>query len=73
MHRMGSFSSVVFKKKKFYIFPIWYCVKTMSCIDSHLGFQIDIKKNSNLVKDIPMIIHVQFGFSQFISFREEEL
>jgi hypothetical protein len=30
-------------------------------------------KNSNLVKDIPMIIHVQFGFSQFISFREEDL
>jgi hypothetical protein len=26
-----------------------------------------------LVKDIPMIIHVQFGFSQFISFREEDL
>jgi hypothetical protein len=27
----------------------------------------------NLVKDIPMIIHLQFGFSQFISFREEDL
>jgi hypothetical protein len=26
-----------------------------------------------LVKDIPMIIHLQFGFSQFISFREEDL
>jgi hypothetical protein len=25
------------------------------------------------VKDIPMIIHLQFGFSQFISFREEDL
>jgi hypothetical protein len=24
-------------------------------------------------KDIPMIIHLQFGFSQFISFREEDL
>ena len=23
--------------------------------------------------DIPMIIHLQFGFSQFISFREEDL
>jgi hypothetical protein len=31
------------------------------------------KKNRNLVKDIPMIIHLQFGFSQFISFREEDL
>jgi hypothetical protein len=26
-----------------------------------------------LVKDIPMIIHLQFGFSQFISFWEEDL
>jgi hypothetical protein len=26
-----------------------------------------------LVKDIPMIIHLQFGFSQFISFRKEDL
>jgi hypothetical protein len=38
----------------------------------HLGFPIS-KKNRNLVKDIPMIIHLQFGFSQFISFREEDL
>jgi hypothetical protein len=30
-------------------------------------------KNSNLVKNIPMIIHLQFGFNQFISFREEDL
>jgi hypothetical protein len=36
----------------------------------HLGFPIGIK-NRNLVKDIPMIIHLQFGFSQFISFRED--
>jgi hypothetical protein len=26
-----------------------------------------------LVKDIPMIIPLQFGFSQFVSFREEDL
>jgi hypothetical protein len=38
----------------------------------HLGFPIGIK-NRNLVKNIPMIIHLQFGFSQFISFREEDL
>jgi hypothetical protein len=44
----------------------------MSCGDGHLGFPIGIK-NSNLVKDIPMIIHLQFGFSQFINFREEEI
>jgi hypothetical protein len=42
----------------------------MSCGGGHLGFPIGIK-NSNLVKDIPMIIHLQFGFSQFISFRED--
>jgi hypothetical protein len=44
----------------------------MSCGGSHLGFPIHIK-NRNLEKDIPMIIHLQFGFSQFISFREEDL
>jgi hypothetical protein len=33
----------------------------------HLGFPIGIK-NRNLVKDIPMIINLQFGFSRFISF-----
>jgi hypothetical protein len=44
----------------------------MSCDGGHLGFPIGIK-NSNLVKDIPMIIHLQVGFSQFISFREEDL
>jgi hypothetical protein len=44
----------------------------MSCGGGHLGFPIGIK-NRNLVKDIPMIFHLQFGFSQFISFREEDL
>jgi hypothetical protein len=38
----------------------------------HLGFPIGIK-NRKLVKNIPMIIYLQFGFSQFISFREEDL
>ena len=42
----------------------------MSCGGSHLGFPIGIK-NRKLVKDIPMIFHLQFGFSQFISFRED--
>jgi hypothetical protein len=42
----------------------------MSCGGRHLGFPIGIK-NRNLVKDIPMIIHLQFGFSQFISFRSK--
>jgi hypothetical protein len=31
----------------------------MSCDGGHLGFPIS-KKNRNLVKDIPMIIHLQF-------------
>ena len=44
----------------------------MSCGGGHLRFPIGIK-NRNLVKDIPMIILLQFGFSQFISFREENL
>ena len=44
----------------------------MSCDGGHLGFPIGIK-NRDLVKDIPMIIHLQFGFNQFISFREEDL
>jgi hypothetical protein len=44
----------------------------MSCGGGHLGFPIHLK-NRNLIKDIPMIIHLQFGFSQFISFREEDL
>ena len=46
--------------------------QSMSCGGGHLGFPIGIK-NRNLVKDIPMILHLQFGFSQFISFREEDL
>jgi hypothetical protein len=33
----------------------------MSCGGGHLGFPIGIK-NRNLVKDLPMIIHGQFGF-----------
>ena len=44
----------------------------MSCDGGHLGFPIGIK-NSNFVEDLPMIIDVQFRFSQFISFREEDL
>ena len=44
----------------------------MFCGGGHLGFPIGIK-NRKLVKDIPMIIHLQFGLSKFISFREEDL
>jgi hypothetical protein len=45
----------------------------MSCGGGHLGFPIGIKNKNLVVKDIPMIIHLQFGFSQFISFREKDL
>ena len=44
----------------------------MHCGGGHLGFLIHIK-NRNVVKDILMIIQLQFGFSQFISLREEDL
>jgi hypothetical protein len=47
-------------------------IGSMSCGGGHLGFPIGIK-NRHLVKDIPMIIPLHFGFSQFISFREEDL
>ena len=44
----------------------------MYCGGGPLGFPIGIK-NINFVEDLPMIIPGQFGFSQFISFREEDL
>jgi hypothetical protein len=44
----------------------------MSCGGGHLGFPIGIK-NKNLVKDLPMIIHGQFGFNCPSGFREEAL
>jgi hypothetical protein len=43
----------------------------MSCGGGHLGFPIHIK-NRNLIKDLPMIIYLQFGFSHIINFREED-
>jgi hypothetical protein len=44
----------------------------MSCGGGHLGFPIGTKKR-NFVENLPMIMPLQFGFSQFISFREEDL
>jgi hypothetical protein len=41
----------------------------MSCIDSHLGFQIGIKKN--FLEVIQMIIPGQFGFNCPSGVREE--
>ena len=37
-------SAQQFLRKRFFLyFPIWYCVKTMSCMGNHLGFRIGIK------------------------------
>ena len=72
MYSLALIIFVVSEKKAFEHFPIGSNVNLLSCCGGHLGFTIHIK-NRNLVKDIPMIIHLQFGFSQFISFREEDL
>ena len=74
MYSLALIIFVVSEKKAFEHLPIGSNVNLhcMSCDGGHLGFPIGMK-NRNLVKDIPMIIHLQFGFSQFISFREEDL
>ena len=72
MYSLALIIFVVSEKKAFEHFPIRFNVNLMSCGGGHLGFPIHIK-NRHFVKDIPMIIHLQFGFSQFISFREEDL
>jgi hypothetical protein len=66
MYSLALIIFVVSEKKAFEHFPIG------SNVNLCPGFPIGIK-NRNLVKDIPMIILLQFGFSQFISFREEDL
>jgi hypothetical protein len=63
---------VVSEKKAFEHFPIGSNVNLCPAMAAILDFRSALK-NRNLVKDIPMIIHLQFGFSQFISFREEDL
>ena len=60
MYSLALIIFVVSEKKAFEHFPI----------GGHLGFPIGIK-NSNLVKDIPMIIPGQFGFNYPSGFREE--
>ena len=68
IHAQNGF--IQLSKRFFLYFPIWYCVKTMSCIGSHLGFQIGIK-NPNYLEDLQMIIPGQFGFSCPSGLREE--
>jgi hypothetical protein len=77
MHSLGSISAIASEKKIFLYFPIWSRVNTMTCGGGHLGFQI-ITKNTNLIRDHSMIIHVQngsfknipakFGFKWFYDF-----
>jgi hypothetical protein len=71
MYSLALIIFVVSEKKAFEHFPIGSNVNICPVVVvAILGFPIGIK-NRNLVKDIPMIIHLQFGFSQFISFRED--
>ena len=72
MYSLALIIFVVSEKKAFEHFPIGSNVNLFIAVAAILDFR-SISKNSNLVKDIPMIIHLQFGFSQFISFREEDL
>ena len=60
---------VVSEKKAFEYFPIGPML--IYVLRWWPSWIFDRHKNRNLVKDIPMIFHLQFGFSQFISFREE--
>jgi hypothetical protein len=52
---LGSINAIASEKKIFLYFPIWSCVNTMTCGDSHLGFRIGIK-NPNFLEDLQMII-----------------
>jgi hypothetical protein len=70
MHSLGSISAIASEKNIFLHFPLWFCVNTMTCGGSHLGFPIGIK-NTHLVEDLPMIIPGQFGFNSPSGFREE--
>ena len=72
MYSLALIIFVVSEKKAFEHFHIGSSVSLCPAMAAIFGFPIGIK-NSNLVKDIPMIIHLQFGFSQFINFREEDL
>jgi hypothetical protein len=70
MHSLCSISAIAPEKKIFLYVPIWFCVNTMTCGGSHLGFPIDIK-NPNVLEDLQMIIPGQFGFNCSSGLREE--
>ncbi len=66
MYSLALITFVVSEKKAFEHFPIGSNVNLCPAVAA-------ILENINFVEDLPMIIHLQFGFSQFISFREEDL
>jgi hypothetical protein len=66
---MGKCSNAFFSETTNMIKAKLY-MKSMSCGGGHLGFPIG-NENSNLVKNLPMIIHGQFGFNCPSGFREE--
>ena len=65
MYSLALIIFVVSKKKAFEHFPIGSNVNLCPAMVAILDFQSALK-NRNLVKDIPMIIHLQFGFSQLL-------
>jgi hypothetical protein len=73
---MGKCSNAFFSettnmiKAKLYMNVHWMVLYKLYVFCSDMKFKM--AANRNLVKDIPMIIHLQFGFSQFITFREED-
>jgi hypothetical protein len=73
---MGKCSNAFFSetrniiKAKLYMNVHWMVLYNLKVFCGHLRFPIGIK-NSNLVKDIPMIIPGQFGFNCPGSFRGE--
>ena len=72
MYSLALIIFVVSEKKAFEHFPIGFNVNIFPAVVAILNCP-SVWKNRNFVEDIPMIINLQFGFSQFISFREEDL
>ena len=65
MYSLALIIFVVSEKKAFEHFPIGSNVNLCPVVAAILDFRSALK-NRNLVKDIPMIIHLQFGFSQLL-------
>ena len=72
MYSLALIIFVVSEKKAFEFFPIGSNVNLCPAVPAILDFRSALK-NRKFVEDLPMIIPGQFGFSQFISFREEDL